>query len=58
MNFAGAETSPQRFSPNVAQNLNENEDGTKVLLIRNMCILIWVHIYNFVSFSSYILFYI
>ncbi|KAF3640543.1 hypothetical protein FXO38_22107 [Capsicum annuum] len=31
MNFAGAETSPQRFSPNVDQNLCENQDGTKII---------------------------
>ncbi|KAF3648880.1 hypothetical protein FXO37_19237 [Capsicum annuum] len=30
MDYDGVETSPQRFSPNVAQNLNENEDGTKI----------------------------
>ncbi|PHU05137.1 hypothetical protein BC332_25959 [Capsicum chinense] len=31
MNFAGAETSLQRFSPNVDQNLGENQDGTKII---------------------------
>ncbi|PHT72352.1 hypothetical protein T459_23137 [Capsicum annuum] len=29
MNFAGDETSPQRFNPNIDQNLGENQDGTK-----------------------------
>ncbi|PHT42976.1 hypothetical protein CQW23_17001 [Capsicum baccatum] len=29
MDYASAETSPQRFSPNVDQNLDENQDGTK-----------------------------
>ncbi|KAF3645834.1 hypothetical protein FXO38_19451 [Capsicum annuum] len=29
MDYAGAETSPQRFSPTVDQNLGENQDGTK-----------------------------
>ncbi|PHT76227.1 hypothetical protein T459_19749 [Capsicum annuum] len=29
MDYASAETSPQRFSPNVDQNLGENQDGTK-----------------------------
>ncbi|PHU04607.1 hypothetical protein BC332_25429 [Capsicum chinense] len=30
MNYAGAETSPQHFNPNVYQNLGENQDGTKI----------------------------
>ncbi|KAF3624781.1 hypothetical protein FXO38_30065 [Capsicum annuum] len=29
MDYAGAETSPQRFSPTVDKNLGENQDGTK-----------------------------
>ncbi|PHT63243.1 hypothetical protein T459_32887 [Capsicum annuum] len=29
MDYDSVETSPQRFNPNVVQNLNENEDGTK-----------------------------
>ncbi|KAF3634682.1 hypothetical protein FXO38_25020 [Capsicum annuum] len=29
MDYAGAETSPQRFSLNIDQNLGENQDGTK-----------------------------
>ncbi|PHT60061.1 hypothetical protein CQW23_02424 [Capsicum baccatum] len=29
MDYDGAETSPQRFSPTVDQNLGENQDGTK-----------------------------
>ncbi|PHT38045.1 hypothetical protein CQW23_21618 [Capsicum baccatum] len=29
MNFAGDETSPQQFNPNIDQNLGENQDGTK-----------------------------
>ncbi|PHT64331.1 hypothetical protein T459_31858 [Capsicum annuum] len=32
MNYAGAETSPQRFNPNVDQNLDKNEDGTKFII--------------------------
>ncbi|PHT38826.1 hypothetical protein CQW23_22399 [Capsicum baccatum] len=34
MDYAGAKTSPQRFSPNVDQNLGENQDGTKLRIRR------------------------
>ncbi|KAF3671306.1 hypothetical protein FXO38_06637 [Capsicum annuum] len=30
MDYAGVETSPQQFSPTVDQNLDENQDGTKI----------------------------
>ncbi|KAF3638752.1 hypothetical protein FXO38_23076 [Capsicum annuum] len=49
MDYAGAETSPQRFSPNVDQNLGENQDGTKekhhwvlaVLSFSERCIVLY-----------------